>query len=335
MAVHCQFSVNEPRCKVFTPGSAICGTMRYEFDEETIVRKISVSLEGFGRLQVNEGVGYGYNEDSVSDCNLEDIFYSEDIIDFSAEGTPYLTGQYGTTFNFWLPENIPPSLHYCTNDLNLGIFCEITYFLRIRFHVGGFAEFQKTFEKEIKVAPSVMPRLPTLPMVYGEKKTFFHLCKRNNFIYLKACVKNSIINPGQRVQICYEVENQSSTTVQAIKIKLVEMYMFSLNENDTIKFYVDVEGTDSKTAMIKSGDIKEYSLEIDIEPSLHSVDYSKIVSRNYAVIIIISLPIPYKNMMLEIPIQIGKCSRSQLDPHFYCVSNNGRESPPSYGESTT
>ncbi|CAH0400817.1 unnamed protein product [Chilo suppressalis] len=324
MGIFCKIGVVEEKNE-FTPGSVVSGAIKYAFDKNTVVKKIVISLKGRGHLRMIEG------SEKKTFAKSEEYVSIENVILNDVDGKHLEIGEYDTPFNFILPENIPASLNY----INYGsdeIKCKIAYFIRIKFEVAGFLKFNKKFEKEINVVSVLKPKLSMEPVIYGERKQFFQPFKlKKGFVNVKACIKCSVLEPGGKVEIAYEVLNDSNKIVTAIETKLVTIYKFYYTEKANKKRLEDVENTESKTLAIKPGETSESSFEIEIPLDLYCIGDSKLVSRDYSVAIIACLPTPHVDVRLEIPIQVGKTSVvhpvSNIDG-----SSVEHDSPPSYWE---
>ncbi|CAH0400818.1 unnamed protein product [Chilo suppressalis] len=334
MGIFCKIGVVEDKNEL-TPGSVVSGAIKYAFDKDTVVKRIVISLKGRGHLCITNHSETGSSQSSSSDTMSELYVSIENVILNDISGEHLENGEYDTPFNFLLPENIPGSLKYEETGLSTDIECKIAYFIRIKFEVIGFLKFNKKFEKEINIAHVLKPRLSMEPVTYGARNQFFQPFKiKKSFVNVKACIKCSVLEPGGKVEIAYEVLNDSNKIVEAIETKLVTVYKFYYHHDEKNYFKPEpeeVKNTESKTSAIKSGETLESSFEIEIPFDLHCIGDNKLVSRDYAVAIIAHLPMPHINVRLEIPIQVGKTSVvhpvSNIDgsPVEY-------DSPPSYWE---
>ncbi|XP_026755275.1 uncharacterized protein LOC113515309 [Galleria mellonella] len=303
-------------------GSDIFGFVKYSIDEETVFNEIDISLTGRGTLIVIESVKSG-------DRQTEHIFrYTEDYIKLNNtivnndNVTP--VGVYEIPIHFKLATNIPSSLKYNTTIGNYRINCTIAYEVTVTFKRSGF-KFDKTLSKPIQVISGIVPRLPRKPVTYGHQKKILILqffCRWTGLVNIKADIETSVIEPSGKIKLSYIIFNDTNITIKTVQIKLVELYTFSDKISSKLLKYNDVKDTESKTRTIKSGDTQCMEIDIDLPPEKTTIEFSKLVSRNYFVHIIVVLPIPYRNLVLKIPVQIGN----------EIVNNNGNENPPAYHE---
>ncbi|GBP60111.1 Arrestin domain-containing protein 17 [Eumeta japonica] len=206
MGVHCQIYLERPPEGVYRPGYAVGGVVKYAINEDTPYRDITVSLLGKGDCDWSEGAGDSHTEE-------------ERLVK---------KGVYSHPFRFELPSNIPPSYkdHYCS----------ITYCVKLAFERKGLFKFNKTFRTKIPVVSFVDVTLPREPVICGERKTFSSLLRReDDFIHVKATLKNPSLAPGDTAELHIEVKNNSSKTIRTIKTHLIQelKYIASSGEIDS------------------------------------------------------------------------------------------------------
>ncbi|CAH0755701.1 unnamed protein product [Diatraea saccharalis] len=326
MGIFCKICVVNPPNNVFIPGNFVTGTIDYSFDSNTVVKRIQLSLKGSGYLETSE---HRDGKESTTTTTEKYVDIQTSVLnEYGKE--QFVNQHYKTPFNFRLPENIPGSLKYL-KEIGIKLKCVIAYYIKIKFEISGFLKFDKKFEKEIKVVPVLTPKLSMEPVIYGERKQFFQPFKTNKgILHLKACIKCSVLEPGATVEIAYELQNNTNKTIEAIETKLVSIYKFYYSEKSHIKKLVNIQNTDSKTTAVKIGETSESTLEIEIPSDLYCIDDSKLVSREYVVTMTVCVPVPHKNMQLDIPIQVGKTiidTKSESEKNI-----TEQESPPSYWE---
>lgn len=101
--------------------------------------------------------------------------------------------------------------------------------------------------------------------------------------------------------------NDTDVTIKEVETKLVEKYIFTSHGGQRVKLRSDIgiDITDSKIDNINCFSTKNFDIEIPLPSELTSFDHSEMVSRNYFVVITVVLPIPHRNVVLKIPVQIG------------------------------
>jgi hypothetical protein len=330
MGIYCNIYVVQPPNNTFTPGSSVCGSINYTFDEATKVKRINVSLVGKGKLGVTKTTGHGQDRKRTHYGRREEYVNVGSDILLDKEGKEIAVGTYETLFNFKLPENIPSSLKYAKNDTDYDIDCKIVYCVKIKFEFPNLFKFKRSFQSEIKVLSGIAPKCSTGPLIYGERKKLFQIFgKKDSTLILKAWIQNSIIEPNGKVKLNYELVNNTNKTVKGVETKIVEVFNFHTHENSEIKRYVDIDFTYSMTCSIKGGETFGLPIVIDTPPGLVNLDHSRIMSRGYEVLITVILPMPHTNMVLHIPIQVGDVDVKPFNAEVSSITN---ESPPTYWE---
>ncbi|XP_047992099.1 arrestin domain-containing protein 5-like [Leguminivora glycinivorella] len=326
MGVYCEINLCKPVDGVYTPGSAVSGKIKYCLDKETVFSKIIVSLKGHGWLALDDNFEISHDR-LHSYRNTEDYVDVENIIYENEKGEPLSAGSYETEFNYQLPENIPGSLKYLKNSPEYTVWCNIKYYVCIKFEKPELLSFNKRYKKKITVVSGVTPRLPTEQPVYGEQTSLFQLgslfSSKKSIVNIKATMANSVVKPGDSVKVDYEVENNTNLTLKGVEIKLVEVDSFTVKGKKDPRIVEDVKDTDIKYGAMQSGETKTFSDEITIPDGLASIDHSKMIARDYAVAITAVIPMPHHNLVLEIPVQVI----DRLD-----ASEASGSAPPSYWE---
>lgn len=325
MGVFSEINLFKPANGAFVPGSIVSGIIKYAVDEETVFNKITLSLKGIGRLKLHEkkrsknraARTYIHNETYV---DTDEVIHDNEV---KPKNLP--VGSYETQFNFTLPQSIPPSLDYHKNTGRYIIKCKIKYYIRIKFDRPGFLKFAKRFKKDLTVISVIIPRLPMVPTICGEQKELTQwFSSKKSIVNIKSTIEKCVFKPGDTIHLTYEVFNDTNVKIKGVKTKLVEKYKFTSHGGHKVEKAKEVENTDSKTGVVNCGNTQNMNLEIVLPSDLTSLDHSKMVTRDYFVVITVVLPIPHRNAVLNIPVQIGFEDRG--------VEFNCDESPPSYWE---
>lgn len=318
MGIFCQINLFKPPDGAFQSGEGVSGMIKYALDEQTEFVKITVSLKGMGQLRIIERTNNKNRRNSY--CKKEVYVDTDEIIQEGKFTIP--VGSYETKFSFKLPQDIPPSFEYYDHISRYRVNCEIKYYVRIKFEKPGWFTFAKHFRKEITVASAIKPKLLMEPVIYGERKTLIQLfSSKTSTVIMKANITNSVIPIGGKIDLQYEIFNDTNVIVKSVETKLIEVHTFKATGHEEVNAYEDIPDSDSKTASIKCGETLTMPIEINVPSDKVSVDHSEMVSRNYVVRITAELPMPHRNVLLEIPVQIGDIvQRDECDP------------PPSYWE---
>ncbi|XP_075974076.1 uncharacterized protein LOC142975230 [Anticarsia gemmatalis] len=303
MGICCQINLLKPPNIAFAPGEVVSGVIKYAVHDSMEFEKITTSLKGSGQLSIrvkssqrNRDTTYTAKESYV---DIDHIVRDEKF--------QVPVGCYEIKFNFQIPENVPSSLSYTKNFNQYTVRCRIKYYIRIKFERPGWFAFTKHFRKEINVESGITPNLLMEPVIYGEWKNLMRLFSRKNAIVsIKASIMNSVIPAGGTVFVNYEIKNDSNVVIKSIETKLVEMFTFKANGHKEVKAYEDVHDTDSKTGSINCDMIEHMPLELTVPMGRFSLQNSKLVARDYLVRIIAELPMPHRNVVLDIPIQVGR-----------------------------
>lgn len=305
MGIYCEIDTHTPPCGFFVPDRPVTGVLRYTLDEGTYVENIILSLKGVGNQIV---IKDHYQKTEKKYYCDEEYVYITSVIKIDENENVSGARKYETEFNFPLPTDIPSSLEYKEEQGDFVVSSKISYNIRAKFIVQGRFSFNKKFTKEIQVASTaITPTLPMIPNIYGQRKKLFQpFTKGQSIVDIKAIVQSSVVLPGGKLEIAYEVQNDTNLVVKAIKTKLVEIYDFFYD-----KYYPmcqmthNVTDLDSKTSAVKSRDTFKSAVEIMLPFELHNMVHSQLVKRSYVFLITAKLPSPHRDVKLEIPLEIG------------------------------
>lgn len=336
MEIECEINLHKTSNDVYKPGQPVSGVIRYNINKTTTFTEIIVSLKGKGYVRTmntyNTAIYYDHEETLV------------DIDNFITEKNKPLTVPFGSQsvqFYFVLPPNLPPSFKYHDLIDMEDVRCKIHYYVRIKFKRAGTFEFTKRFKKVLILESDITPSLPRNPTVYSERKILNQLFSSGQqTVTLKVCIHDSVIIVGGNVNFKCEVENLTKITVKSLKVKLIEKCRFYQSLNGScVKLSKDVEGTVKATASISQGQTHSFNFELNLPYDKVSIENSKVMSRKYYVKILAVLPLPHKDVVLKIPLQIGCVNDEELLSDTACggtlpVHNQPEllDAPPSYWE---
>ncbi|CAD0200054.1 unnamed protein product [Chrysodeixis includens] len=318
MGIFSEITMAKPSDGTFHSGELVSGLIKYAVDEPTSLEKITISLKGIGYIHVVEQVR-DKNNSQRSYGNSEVYMDMDEVIQNKKIVLP--VGSYEKAFAFRLPQNIPSTFKFYHRDYNVQIMARIKYYVRIKFDKTGMFSFAKHFRKEIPVLSSITPRLSTEPTILGEQKKLTQpFSCRKSIVYIKANILDSMIPVGGTISFQYEVINDTNVTIKSVISRLMELHKFVISR--PMLTYEDIEGTDAKTGALKPGESKSFDVQFSVPSYLVSLDHSKIISRQYQVVVTARMPMPHRDVNLVIPIQIGDA----------VVREDITEPPPSYWE---
>lgn len=303
MGIHCEINLNSPPSGVFFSGSVVTGEIKYAVDEETSFKRITLSLKGIGSQRIKKRssrkdknkVAY----DTKRYVNIEQVILDK----VNSDGNLNI-GSYTAPFKFEIPERIPPSVDIFRKNVNHTLRYKIEYFISIKFEKTAFFSFTKRFRKDIKVLSDIKPTLSRDTMTFGERKTLFQpFSNTDSIVNLKSTILSSVVRAGDTIQFEYEVANNSHVTIKSVETKLVELTKSKKRRNH-ITFYKYLDGTDSKSGSIENGKSQQMITDIKVPQDALTINSCELAERNYAVVIIVDLPMPHINFQLTIPVEI-------------------------------
>lgn len=309
MGISCEITLCRPADGryIFQPGSIVSGGIRYYLHEEYEFSSITVSLKGLGKLYFEDKAKkrrdrmYKYNNNETY-VDIDHIIHQKD----SGELLP--VGQYETQFSFQLPFDIPASLDYTKHTASYYARCTIQYYVRIKFERPGKFNFNKHYKKEINVISGQVPRMTTQPLIYGDQKKLLQLgslfSSKKGIVNLKATIANSVLRPGENVQIDYEIENDTNVEIKKVSVRLLEVDKYTSQGGLEVKVQSEVDGTKFQHESISSGDTVKFTAEINVPELCASIDHSNIIARDYCLMSTVVMPMPHINVILEMPIQV-------------------------------
>lgn len=316
MSVRCQIKVYKTTDDVVRPGSILSGILKYDIEEETVCNKITVSFKGSGYLVAKRKK----RENNLRTHRKCEQYTKINYIIYRHEtGAKIPTGTYQTEFHFIVPESVPPTLKYKKKTLNHLINCNISYYISIQFERSGLKKYIKKFKRPVKVIPIAIPKSPAEPTTYSDQQILKRLLSgRTSILKITATITNSVIRPGEKIRIQYEVNNDTHVDVKSVVTQLIEVYTIKSKKGKEIRFVEDLNNAMKVAGTIKTLETKIRAIKFTVPLNLGTVKYSNLVSREYFVMMILELPPEYENMVLKIPVEIGH------DVHTALVK------PPSY-----
>ncbi|XP_035434375.2 arrestin domain-containing protein 17-like [Spodoptera frugiperda] len=309
MGIFCQINLKQPPEGVYHGGDHVSGVVKYAVDEPMEVEKITVSLKGIGRVILRKKAGKHNKR-----FDGREVYVDTDHI--LPEGNCTLHGNYEIPFSFRLPEKIPSSIEYTKCHSPYRVKCYIKYYVRLKFEKPGWFTFDNHFRKKLTVASPVAPEMSMEPIIYGERSQLLQLfSSKTSTLIMKAEILNSVIPKGGKIQIKSEIQNDTNIVVNSVKIQLMEVIKVKARGHEEVKFYDEIPECESKTGTIQSEATQIMPIDIIVPDNRISLQNSEIISRNFVVKITVDLPMPHRDVVLEIPVQIGDYyERDNLSP---------------------
>ncbi|XP_038217833.1 uncharacterized protein LOC119836530 [Zerene cesonia] len=302
MGVSCVISLKAPPGGVFLAGSVVTGEITYSVNENTVIKRITMSLKGIGTVRV---VMSSYKRQHTTFNKERYVDNNEIILDKGDQhGTTLNAGSYNAPFKFVIPEKVPPSTRASRREGNYRLKYKIAYFVSMKFERPGFMAFPKRFRKEIQVKSDITPTLPREPLTYGEQKKLFHpFSSTDSIVHIKSTILDSVVKAGDILHFEYEVSNKSHLAILAMQTKIVEM-ITPKKRRKHITFKHDMPGTDAKQRRIEVGETPQLFVDIKIPADALTIDTCELATRKYGICITAILPLPHLNLQLLIPIEV-------------------------------
>lgn len=331
MGIFCEISLFKPSGESYKPGQAVSGVIKYNVDEPLEVDRVVMSLKGNGRIVLTKNPGK-----HQTNFILEESYVDIDTI-IEDKPKEIAVGLYQVRFNYNLPQILPSSLKFFKRFPGYRVRCSIKYYIRIKFEKPGLFAFNNHFRKAIHVKTEVAPRLLREPVIYGETKHLTHLFSfSDSIVNIKATILNSAVQIGGKFEVVYEVQNKSHVVIKSIIVKLVEAYIFKAKGHPKVKYEEDIPGTETRTAPIECEDTLNNSIIVTAPEHIYSLSNAKIVSRDFMIKIIAHLPLPHRNAVVSIPVQVGifedNVEQTPVGPQQMSEYATFDDPPPSYWE---
>lgn len=301
MGVSCEINLNKSGS--YHAGEEVSGVIRYALNEPMETESITVSLKGGGRLKVQRR----HRKHTRRYSNREVYVDIDKIMQGHSTLEP---GQHEIEFKFKLPEKIPPTFTYRKFNTRHRIICNIKYYIRMKIYRPGLLHMTKHFRKELNVVSTLTPTLPMEPSMHGERSKLFQLCSsKQNTVIMKANIPNSVIPIGGEIEIQSEIENDTNIVIKNVEIKLLEVFKIKAKGHSALKFYNEIQNCERQTGAIQSGCTQVIPFSIVVPSEKTTLQHSAMLSRDYSVKMIANLPCFHRNVVLEIPVQIGDLSQ--------------------------
>ncbi|GBP27332.1 Arrestin domain-containing protein 17 [Eumeta japonica] len=303
---------------------------RGQVDEDARYSDIVVCLRGKGRCNWTEGSGNSKKEYTGTE---DYVNISESLIEKKVEDEEVAVGAgvYSRPFRFPIPTDVPGSYHDSVY--------KIVYYVKLTFKRKGLFNFNKTFRTIIPLEnTTVKSVLSAGPVVHGAQKSLMGLFGRDkNLINIKAVIQKSTLAPGETAQLDVEITNTTNVEISTVRTKLFNKVVRIANCGQKNTHYRNVEETTGDTGAVKERSTLGFSRSIEIPYGHHTIQYSKILEREYFVKIKAKIPFPHINLVLQVPLLIGDveeedAKKTEEDESFQDVDSLSEDLPPSYWE---
>ncbi|GBP27335.1 Arrestin domain-containing protein 3 [Eumeta japonica] len=320
MAIKCNIHINGPQGEVYRPGSVLSGLVKYTLTNDMRLERISMSVKGKSRVSWTRGAGKqrrthrGYDELIIDNGDI--LRPGADVL---------RSGTYQATFRFELPRNAPPTYgdRHCTTE----------YYIKITFSRSGFLTSAKKFKRMIIIGNAITPTLPLEPADYWlEKKVTEFFTNNSSRIHLKVNLSKSCLKPGEVMDVEFEVDNDTKHVIPSIVTRLMEKRIYRSNmghEKVTVK-KIKIGCCD--TGSVKRRSRGQFALKFCTPAKAFTVQNCRVFSREYYLRVVVKLPMPHRDGVMDIPVQIGDLPETNLALGPYAEEVPHDEPPPSYWE---
>ena len=287
----------------FAPGSVVRGTLVVELEEAKSYEKITVLLEGKGKVSWQEGSGNNrvtyYSSERYVDLKTV-LWESSQSPDETLE-----RGRYTYPFEFVLPENCPSSFR--------------SHVGRIYYKIKGLISTGQ-FKFDIKVnqyfdvvkCVSIDQSLTQKDINVEKKKQVGFSCCGCGVITFSAQLPCDGFSVGQEIPVQVNVENGSGRLIK-IRARLIERITYiTTRKRRTSENEIAVKLSESLRSHAFSYWTSSNFLVPQIRPAITS---SKIIKSQYMVRVTVVIPWAL-NSSIDIPVTIGNVSHGQEETQF-------------------
>lgn len=335
MGVICQIHVEKPAEGFFRPGSHVVGTIKYTVTEDKVYDKIVLSLKGTGYCQFTNNVRNHHNKMNNQHYQTPRHFTGNDVyVNLQSDVLTdpsgiVVAGEYTAPFSFVLPFNIPPTFNHTT----MSYVARIQYYIKLKFSKPGVFTKANKFKREINVGSVVIPKLSAGPMAYELHKSLTSLIGgRKNDIKLQVTLNQSVTLPGSCLQLLFAIENNTNINIPKIKTGILRTEILRSDCNRVQVFEKILKVCKSETPSIDKGASANLSSVIEIPNDVYTVEHSRIISRDYKLIVTVKIPGFHRNAELIIPLTLGEIMTTTAPVYPVYVPTPVADEPPSYWE---
>lgn len=307
MWAHCQIHVEKPPGGPFKPGDVITGYIDYPLQKNAEFNNVILSLKGRSKCywkdkkKTNNGDKTKFNgEEDLVSINLNMLNDGDDEIKAGLHSFP---------FSFTLPNNIPPSF----KDDGDNYHASIEYIIRAKFifsrKLFPVFSFPLRFYENVTVVNPIVLTKPLESVTYGLhdelSKKFGAVVDTNQDFDLKVTLAKSVITPGENLDLYLQVYNNTKHSVGKIYINLFQNLTLTDDSRNTNIISKEIKDSRMKTKKIGKEQYTRSFHTITIPNYLSTVQNSRIIGRDYKLVIKTSISNMKREINLDIPLLIG------------------------------
>ncbi|KAB0791374.1 hypothetical protein PPYR_03174 [Photinus pyralis] len=290
--------------KTYRPGDPVSGKVCCTFPLECIVRDIIITFSGRAKVCWSDGDGRTY-------AKIEPLFKMKSSLLQSQ--TKFGPGRYVYPFTLNLPENLPSSVE-ATCGMSRG---RIKYKARVKINRKWSLDCtcEKIFEvytcNDLNAMSSASPversieKIPTSLGVSGP-------------IQFTVSLSDDRCVPNQVVRFVARVKNDSCTTVNELRFRIVQGFTFHVKSK---REEITVSATDLfavVNSVVEPGVEKFWKLQLKIPAnmSVASLPNCNVIKVFWELRGEVRLSFPHRNMRIEVPLRLGPVSPPE-NPELY------------------
>lgn len=294
MGLESQILLTKTKEGVFRSGQLVTGILRYSIDKPMKFEFITISLKGKGKCWWSESRSASSDSSSYTSYSGKEDYVSLHSKVLHRTEIAIKTGVYEVPFEFQLPKELPSSY----NDA----ICKIKYKIIAIFSKAGFLGGTKRIDTDLQVYGNVKPCTPQ-PMIYGLTKNPFTMKKP---VHLKVEIEKTLLIPGDDIKLNCTVTNETKIAITCIQTKLVAEIVYTSDNKHKHMKKKTIEKTTKESVAIKGNCVTEIICTVPTFANLYTIQHSKILTKEYKVIVTLKFPFPHRDAVMEIPVVIGE-----------------------------
>ncbi|XP_030026453.2 arrestin domain-containing protein 17 [Manduca sexta] len=296
MVFVCQIIVDKPNEDgVHHAGGIVSGVVKYAMDQPTEFEDITLSFKG------ESWCSWVTDDACTTYLGTENhVLQAMSLLNQKDDSVQILpAGSYEDKFLFTLPKTIPPSFSGQNGNVTYRITLEVR-------RIGKFNVLRRFVEAEVIVHNYLDPLIPDIPIAIRATKRLLKLSTGKQKMSLKAEIPKPYIKPGEKVELKLMITNESIVRIKGIRAELISTIIYTSNcGSKTIETH-KIKDCTTETAKVPSRHTTSVNISVPILEEHRSVQYSKVISSEYKILVTVRLPMPYCNITTVVPILIGE-----------------------------